>query len=143
MCTMFYAGPSGYPSKLKIVNQTSTYVTFQWNHLECDQENGPITGYEYRAYYDLFQYTEGTLNQNTTTYTIYDADILAFSVAAINEAGIGEHCYPLHVPIFFSGTDTHVYMYVMYQNTNERKSYLMYMYIKSIEKFVHGCVIFI
>ena len=99
-----YAGPSGYPSKLKIVHQTSTHVTLQWNHLECDQENGPITGYEYHAYYDLFEYTEGTLDQNTTTYTIYDADIQAFSVAAINEAGIGEHCYPLQIPEFTSGS---------------------------------------
>ena len=71
--------------------------------MKCHKENGPIAGYEYRAYYDLFHYTEGKLDQKTTTYTIYDTNIQAFSVAAINEAGIGEHCPPLQINKMASG----------------------------------------
>ena len=71
--------------------------------MKCHQENGPITGYEYRAYYDLFHYTEGTVDKSTTTYTIYDTNIQAFSVAAINEAGVGEHCPPMKIEKYHSG----------------------------------------
>ena len=107
--------PSGHPSELKIVNQTATFVTFEWNKLKCHQENGPITGYEYRAYYDPFHYTEGTLDQSTTTYTVYSANIQAFSVAAINKAGIGVYCPPLQIPSFFLGAHIlYMYWYLVY-----------------------------
>ena len=94
--------PSGYPTQLRIVQQTPAFVVFQWNQLKCHQENGPITGYALRTYYQ-FQYTEGTVDKNTTSYTIYDTHIQAFSVAAINEVGIGDHCPPVHVEMFISG----------------------------------------
>ena len=71
--------------------------------MNCHEENGPITGYEYRLYHTLLPYTDGTVDQNTTTYTIYDTNVEAFSVAAINEAGIGEHCPLLQIPAFRSG----------------------------------------
>ena len=98
-----YTEPFGYPSKLTIVLQTSTFVTFQWNELKCHEENGPITGYEYRLYHTQFHCTDGKVDRNTTTYTLYDTSVQAFSVAAINEAGIGEHCPPLQIPAFPSG----------------------------------------
>ena len=107
ICTLIlcylYTEPSGFPSELKIVHQTSTFVAFQWNELKCYEENGPITGYEYRVYHTLFHYTDGTADRNTTTYTIYDTSVQAFSVAAINDAGIGEHCPLLQIPAFRSG----------------------------------------
>ena len=89
LCT--HAEPSGYPSEVKIFQLTSTSITFQWQRLKCQQENGPITGYQYRVYHDLFQYSEGTVECNTTMVTLYDTNVRAFSVAAMNEAGIGEH----------------------------------------------------
>ena len=97
--------PSWYPSDLKIIAKTPSSVTFQWSKLKCYQENGPIIGYHYRIYHDPFHYTEGTVNQYTTTYTVHDTEITSFSVAAVNEDGIGQHCPPLEVALFESGSD--------------------------------------
>ena len=103
-----YTEPSGAPSNLRIVYQTSTSVTFQWNELKCHEENGPITGYEYRVYHTLFHYTDGKVDRNTTTYTIYDTNVQEFSVAAINDAGIGDHCPLLQIPAFGSGVQLYI-----------------------------------
>ena len=72
--------------------------------MSCYEENGPITGYQYRAYYDVNHYEEGYVDSRTTTITFYYNDIQSFSVAATNEAGIGEHCPPLLVPYIHEGT---------------------------------------
>ena len=99
MHLLVHTEPSSYPPDLMITAKTSSFITFQWSKLKCHQENGPITGYQYRVYRDLFQYTEGTIDQSTTTYTVFDTTMLSFSVAAMNEAGIGEHCPPLQIPM--------------------------------------------
>ena len=78
-------------------------VTFQWEELECFEENGPITGYQYRIYYDLNHYDEARVDKETTTVTLFYKNMQGFSVAAMNEAGIGEYCPPLQVPYINEG----------------------------------------
>ena len=75
-----------------MIKRTLLTVTFQWKQLECFEENGPITGYRYRAYIHLSNYTEGEVDRNTRMVTLFHKDMQAFSVAAMNKVGIGEHC---------------------------------------------------
>lgn len=89
---LFYKGPSEHPSELQVIMQTSSTVTFQWKELECYEENGPITGYHYRVYYSHSYYTEGEVDRNTTKITLLHNNMEGFSVAAVNKAGMGEHC---------------------------------------------------
>ena len=95
--------PTGYPSKVQVTFQNSAFVAFQWKELECYEENGPITGYQYRIYYDHTHYNKGKVNRNTTRLTVPKTNVQSFSVAAINKAGIGPHCPPVSVPNFFEG----------------------------------------
>ena len=78
-------------------------MTFQWTELECYEENGPITGYQYRIYYDHAHYNQGTVKKNINTLTKLKANIQNFSVAAINKVGVGPHCPPVPVPSFDQG----------------------------------------
>lgn len=98
--------PSGYPSVIQITIQTSETVTFEWKALECYQENGPITGYNYRIYYNLNNYNAATVSSSITMITLFHQNIQGFSVAAMNEAGIGEHCPPLPVLNLDQGMET-------------------------------------
>ena len=75
-----------------------------WNELECYEENGPITGYQYRVYYDLNQYQEGNVDRETTMVTLHYNNMQSFSVAATNQAGMGEYCPPVQVPRIYQGT---------------------------------------
>ena len=95
--------PTGYPSEVKAIVQKATTVTFEWKKLECYQENGPITGYQYRIYYNQTHYNKGKVIGKTTRLTMVGKKARSFSVAAINEAGIGPHCPPVPVPSFFEG----------------------------------------
>ena len=85
--------------------QTPSTVTFRWKELDCYEENGPITGYQYRAYYGLFNSIENVLDNNTTMVTLPSENMLSLSVAAMNEVGIGDHCPPILVPIFDEGNE--------------------------------------
>ena len=98
-------GPSGYPSQLQIIKQTFLEVTFQWKELACYERNGPITGYHYRVYYDLHHFDEGEVDKNTTMVTLFHRCMKSFTVAAANEAGIGEYCPPLLVPDVNEGNE--------------------------------------
>ena len=80
-------------------------MTFEWQPLECFEENGPIIGYSYRVYSNFVHYMEGLLGRNKTVLTVWHTNIQAFSVAAMNDAGIGEHCPPVQVPSFNSGNN--------------------------------------
>ena len=80
-------------------------MTFQWQPLECFEENGPITGYYYRVYYNLVDYVEGLVGSNKAVLTLLHINIQAFSVAAMNEAGIGEHCPPVQIPNYNLGNN--------------------------------------
>ena len=98
--------PSGYPSIINI-NQSSSSVTVEWQPLECFQENGPITGYNYRIYRNFVDYTEGLVGVNKTGLRVMNTYICmqAFSVAAINKAGIGDHCPPVQIATFNLGNN--------------------------------------
>ena len=100
---LLYKAPSGYPSQLQIIELTPLIVTFQWKELQCFEENGPISGYHYRAYYGVNHYEEGRVDSKTTMISLYYNNMQSFSVAAANEAGIGEHCPPLLVPYLHEG----------------------------------------
>ena len=89
--------PSTHPSSVRISQLTSNSVTFQWDHLKCNQQNGPITGYVYHLYNDVNQCTEGFLDHGTNTLTVFDTTVQAFSVAAMNLVGIGEYSPIVHV----------------------------------------------
>ena len=78
-------------------------MTFQWKELECYEENGPITGYNYRIYQDMSRYISGNVGANTTRLSLFKANIQYFRVAAINKAGIGPHCPQIPVPRFDQG----------------------------------------
>ena len=101
--SLIYKAPSGYPSQLHIILQTMLLVTFQWKELACYEEKGPITGYQYRVYYNFNYYEEGIVDRSTTMITLPYNNMQGFSVAAINEAGIGVHCPPVEVPYFIQG----------------------------------------
>ena len=85
--------------------QTYLMVTFQWKAVECYEENGPITGYHYRVYYDLFNFNDGIVDRNTTMVSLIYNNMQGFSVAAMNEAGTGEHCPPVQVHNFDEGNE--------------------------------------
>ena len=103
-----FKAPSGYPSQLQIIEQTPLTVTFRWNELACHEENGPITGYQYRVYYDLEHYYEGIVDRRTTMVTLSYNNMQSFSVAAKNEAGNGEYCAPILVPYINEGDEMHM-----------------------------------
>ena len=90
---------------MKVPFQNSTYITFSWKELKCHQQNGPITGYQYHTYHDLFmlQYDEGIVDSTTSTLTLFDTAVQAFSVAAVNEAGVGEHSPALKLTLPYMG----------------------------------------
>ena len=103
LALLSFKEPSGYPSEVQITSQTFTMVTFQWKELECYEENGPITGYQYRICYDNSNYSEGRVDAKTNRITLFKRNVQFFSVAAINLVGIGPHCPPLLVPNFDEG----------------------------------------
>ena len=88
------------------MRQTSSTVTFRWKELECYEQNGPITGYQYRAYYGYLNCIENVVDWNTTMVTLSYGNLQSLSVAAMNEAGIGEHCPPILVSNFVEGNET-------------------------------------
>ena len=94
--------PSGYPSIVNIF-QSSSSVTLEWQPLECFEENGPIIGYNYRIYKNLVDYRGYVVGRNITVLTLMNTYMQAFSVAAINKAGIGEHCPPVQITSFNLG----------------------------------------
>ena len=113
-------GPSGYPLNANIILSSSS-LTFEWQRLECFEENGPITGYEYRVYYNLVDYIKGVVAKNITQLTVMHTNVQAFSVAAINEAGIGRHSPPVQIPGFELGNN---------KNSCIKKSFVcLYTYI--------------
>lgn len=86
-------GPSGYPTGLHVSDETVQSLTFTWNPLECQFRNGRLTGYELRFYstyndVQIFYTTDtratfGNLRNSSSGYGL--------SVAAVNQAGTGDH----------------------------------------------------
>lgn len=61
-------------------------------------QNGPLTGYEYRVYVNHDNVINGTVGPDKTihTVTIFERPF-AISVAAMNQAGVGDHCPSIEV----------------------------------------------
>lgn len=101
---LLFQGPTGYPSDVKIISQTSAIVTFQWRELECYEENGPITGYHYLICTDHSICSKGIVEANTTELSVSNMNMDNFRVAAINKAGTGPHSPPVPVLSLDKGT---------------------------------------
>lgn len=88
--------PSGYPSNLRIISIVHLTVTFQWSKLECDKQNGPLSGYEYRLHTNSRQVTD-VVDPDVTAHSVLveKPGIVAFSVAAVNSVGVGPHSPPV------------------------------------------------
>lgn len=101
---------------MEINAKTLFSITFQWKELECQKQNGPITGYQYRIYHDHLHYTEGSVGPDTTSHTVLisntEENVQAFSVAAINIAGVGEHSPPLRAATTDSGVQNYFHTWV-------------------------------
>lgn len=99
-----------------MIAKTLFSVTFKWGELECHKQNGPISGYAYRIYYAFSQFIEGFLPPNKTEHTIYTSNVelggYALSIAAMNDAGIGEFSPPCTVLFTELGSLLH-YMYAL------------------------------
>ena len=95
---------SGYPQDVRLVssNWIKGHIKFSWHELDCDKHNGWLLGYECTTYFDNFCHTEN-VPAHVTSYTLslYSFELItlprAFSVAAINNAGVGDHCPPLNL----------------------------------------------
>lgn len=93
---------SSYPKDLTLnsIDLSFGRITFGWSAIECDKCNGILSGYECVIYYDNFNVTERFFPQ-VTEFTIQlpgEPDSRfpqAFSVAAINDIGVGDHCPPV------------------------------------------------
>lgn len=101
---LLFEEPTGYPSDVKIISQTSAFVTFHWRELECHEENGPITGYNYLICTHHASCSIGSVDASTTKLTVSNMNIHNFRVAAINKVGIGPHSPPVLVPSFDKGS---------------------------------------
>ena len=104
---IFLKAPKGYPSQLQIIKQTVQLVTFQWKELACYEENGPITGYQFRVYYNFNYYQEWRVHSSKTMITLPYSNMQRVTVAAVNEAGIGVYSPPIEVPYFRLGNKSH------------------------------------
>ena len=80
-------------------------MTLKWNELECFKTNGAISGYEIHIFnLSCLKKTVIVSGAMTTTYTYNDLTFdrykHSFSIAAINEAGIGKHSRRIYsVPV--------------------------------------------
>lgn len=97
-------GPSGYPLDLNVISADAISVIFSWSKVDCEKINGALLGYECKIFFHNFTHMERIAASITTcTYTItlpeFQTVPLAFSVAAINEAGVGDHCPQVALPI--------------------------------------------
>ena len=97
-----YTEPSGYPSNVEVINQTTETIIIQWSRLKCRQRNGPITGYSYQVYRDFVDISKGICQRNMITLSLLGASCMHISVAAMNEAGIGEYSPPLTIQVAHS-----------------------------------------
>ena len=96
-------GPDGYPPSLHVSAKHTTSVTVSWAKLEYYRQNGPFIGYVIRLYSGMHYSLASIADRDTTSYTIenlvpFHFDY-AFSIAVMNEAGVGEFSPPLHIAV--------------------------------------------
>ena len=117
-----FSEPSGFPRNLRVVSILSSSIRFQWDALECEKHNGPLLGYEY--HFDSGNETVTAIvgpNSTTCIITLLQPGRIVFSVAAVNDAGVGYHCPPVSAVVrkFASPVTLHcqttgscIYMYI-------------------------------
>ena len=94
--------PSCCPSDLEVVDVTRTFLAFSFNGQDCEDLNGPLTGYEYKVLRDGKETIDIIDPETTTCVCMLDMNGVSscsVSVAAINAAGVGKHCPPVDVPL--------------------------------------------
>lgn len=102
-----FVGITGYPQHLKIIRRDSRLRTVQlgWDELQYDRYNGALIGYDCTTYYDKFAATK-RVHFYETAFTVSfpkepgSPSPRAFSVAAVNEVGVGDHCPPVNITDF-------------------------------------------
>ena len=106
---IIHVGPTGVPSDLRVVYANSSVIKFRWSRLECEKQNGPLIGYEYKICVDN-KCIKGNVNSQTTTCTKHIqrdyGSYCTISVAATNEAGTGDHTPPVHVTNLASSVES-------------------------------------
>ena len=92
-------GPNGYPPSLHVSAKYTSSITVSWAKLECYKQNGPILGYSVRLYIGTHYMTDMITDSQATSYTIKNllpcSSNTAFSIAVLNEAGLGDFSPPL------------------------------------------------
>ena len=94
--------PTCYPCDLKVDKVTSTSLVFSFSKVDCEELNGPLTGYEYKVTRDDKESVFKLDPEETTCTCMLNMKGITtcfVSVAAINEAGVGKHCPPVNVPL--------------------------------------------
>lgn len=108
-----FSGPSGCPRDLRIISRDDelSTVTLGWSEVDCQKQNGLLLGYECAIYFSSSKKTE-LVDSSANTYTISLSEMpsipIAFSVAALNEAGFGAHSPSIELGYFESSRHLHV-----------------------------------
>ena len=98
----FVEVPSCAPCDLEIIKVSSSSLAFSFSKLDCEELNGPLTGYEYKVTRDGVETVDRIDPAATTCVCMLNMKGVtncSVSVAALNEAGVGKHCSPLNVPL--------------------------------------------
>lgn len=87
-------GPTGFPGGLRIVSVNSSFIKFRWNKLECNKQNGPLIGYQYKVC-TVHKCLDGMIDSKETSCILHfehrDSNKCTISIAAVNEVGIGDY----------------------------------------------------
>jgi len=85
--------PTGAPTNISILQTTSDALTFSWEEVIREDQNGNITSYECIVH-ELYNGSIETVSSDTTEATITDLSphkSYIFQVAAVNAAGRGPY----------------------------------------------------
>lgn len=86
---------------MEVLSANAISVIFAWSKVECDKINGALLGYECTVYFDTYTHTESvvaSISSYIVSVPAFQSVPRAFSVAAVNEVGIGDHCPPVNLP---------------------------------------------
>lgn len=93
--------PTGYPSNVRILSSTRHTLSLTWDEVNCYERNGLIIGYQCRLYSNHTHYTTNILGFGVKLpiqiSLAMNITILAISVAAVNDVGVGPYSKPVGV----------------------------------------------
>ena len=96
---MFFSAPTASPSNVNVTDVTSSTITFQWEMVPCDDQNGPITGYSVR--YGVMGSSERDIEEvvgdqrMATISGLAAATVYEYEVAGITTADTGVYSDPM------------------------------------------------